>query len=587
MAEYEKDAVVAPVVAGWKLRTFVRALESSITGPRLRAKLLHDSGIARWRALPAADATPTAPLLHRMVAVANDATSVPPPIEPLPPAPHVARALPVITAALEAAPSLVAPASVAPPGAEGLTTSQLLAYFRANPEGPIAVAERALAALTDAARATQAPGWIIAHHPDEVRAAAAASAARWKAGSPRSVLDGMPVVVKDELDVAGYATTLGTRFRTSPATVDATVVARLRAAGAIVLAKANMNEIGINPIGLNPHWGPARNPWNPAHITGGSSSGSAGAVAGGLCAIAIGADGGGSIRIPAALCGVVGLKATYGRIPETGIPPLCWHVGHVGPIGQTVADVAVAYAVMAGPCAGDASSLQQPGLTVADVAPADISGLRVGVCWPYLEDATPAIVDGCKRALALLRERGAQVVELPPPDLNTLKWTHAVLILSEMATAMASEVATDVRRFALDSRTNLALAQAFTAQDYVHALRHRQRLTHELLAQFDEVDVMLTPTTGITAPRIPEYALPDGESNLPVVDALMRFARLGNLTGFPALAVPTGLDAQGLPTSVQLTARPFAEALLLRVGAVVETLRARARPTVWTDLLQA
>src|SRR5690606_3819714 len=151
------------------------------------------------------------------------------------------------------------------------------------------------------------------------------------------------------------------------------------------------------------------------HITGGSSSGSAGAVAAGVCPIAIGADGGGSIRIPAALCGVVGLKATFGRIPETGIPPLCWHVAHAGPLGLTVADVAAAYAVLAGADEHDAMSRLAPAPDLARLADDDLRGLRLGICTPYFEDAAPDVVARCRDGVRALVERGATVVELPVP----------------------------------------------------------------------------------------------------------------------------------------------------------------------------
>jgi Asp-tRNA(Asn)/Glu-tRNA(Gln) amidotransferase A subunit family amidase len=314
----------------------------------------------------------------------------------------------------------------------------------------------------------------------------------------------------------------------------------------------------------------ARNPYDRARITGGSSSGSAAVVAAGLCPVAIGADGGGSIRIPAGLCGVVGLKATFGRIPETGVPPLCWHVGHVGPIGLTVDDVAAAYAILAGPDEGDPMSLRQPPVHLTGYEDASLEGVRVGVCEAYFADADADVVRRCREALGALVARGARVVELPPPDLNTVLWAHSCIILSEMAAAMLPHTKQDSSRFALDSRTNLAIGRHFSATDLVHALRHRHQLTREYLALMKDVDVIVTPTTAITAPAIPEATLPDGESNLPVVDQLMRFVRLANLTGFPALAVPAGYDAAGLPVSLQLTARPWEEHLLFRAGRVVE-----------------
>jgi Asp-tRNA(Asn)/Glu-tRNA(Gln) amidotransferase A subunit family amidase len=413
-------------------------------------------------------------------------------------------------------------------------------------------------------------GLFIARKADEALAAADASARRFKEGKPLGPLDGVPVVLKDEVDLAGYPTTLGTRFRKDVATEDSAVAARLKAAGAVILGKLNMNEIGINPIGLNPWHGAARNPWNRSHITGGSSSASGAAVAAGVAPLAIGADGGGSIRIPAALCGIVGLKATWGRIPETGVPPLCWNVGHVGPMGLTVDDVALMYAALAGPDGHDVVSQLQPPPHLAQLTESSLAGLRIGVCWPYFEDAAADVVSRCRDALKTLTDAGATLVEIPPPDLNAILWTHSCIILSEMSEAMRPQVLRDVTQFGFDSRTNLAIGQHFRGTDYVHAMRHRHRMTREWLALMKTCDVVVSPTTAITAPAIPEAALPDGESNLPVVDALMRYVRIANLTGFPSLTVPAGFDRDGLPVGVLLTGRPWEEALLLRVGRVVE-----------------
>jgi Asp-tRNA(Asn)/Glu-tRNA(Gln) amidotransferase A subunit family amidase len=550
---YRRDPITAPRVAGAALKAFVAALESPVGG-LLADKLLADSGLQRFREQPV-EAPPLAPSLPHPTSL---------------PAGGTPQALAAHAVAVDASHDRETVAS----------------FVRAYQEGlsPTTVAER----IEHAVRgfASDSMGFFIARKPDELARDAEASAARHRQGAPASILDGVPVVIKDELDIAGYATTLGTSFRKERATVDATIVARLRAAGALIVGKGNMNEIGINPIGLNPHWGACRNPWNRGHITGGSSSASAATVAAGLCPISIGADGGGSIRIPAALCGVVGFKATHGRIPETGVPPLCWTPGHAGPLGLTVADVAATYAIIAGPDGHDPCSDRQPPPSLADFENVDVEGLRLGICRPYFEDADADVVKACREAVMGLESRGAVVKELPPPDLNRILWSHATIILSEMATAMRDEVLRDSSRFAYDSRTNLALAQRFTALDYVHALRHRHALTMETLRQLHDVDLIVTPTTASTAPPIPEASLPDGESNLVVADALMRFVRLGNLTGFPAVSVPCGFDGAGLPVGLQLLGRPWEEHLVLRVARVVESMCESRRPPHHATLLR-
>ncbi|WP_224242029.1 amidase [Hyalangium gracile] len=539
---YQRNPVKAPRVSGLALKAFVNTLESGI-GSVVLEKLVKDSGIEHWRELSAGDAPPIQyPLPHGAPAA-----------ELQPPHEQAARAI-----------------AASPVQSERETVA---AYARAYREGgvePVTVMRRVHEAIERLDSGAQRLGLFVARKPEEVLRAAEAAGERLRAGRPLSVLDGVPVVLKDEVDVAGFPTTLGTKFRNQVATADSTVAARLKAAGAIILGKANMNEIGINPIGLNPHHGAARNPWNRGHMTGGSSSASGAVVAAGLCPVSIGADGGGSIRIPAALCGIVGLKATWGRIPETGVPPLCWNVGHVGPMGLTVDDVAAMYALLAGPDGKDVVAQSQPTHHLSGYENAGLAGVRLGICWPYFEDADADVVARCKEAVKVLTDAGATVVEIPPPDLNTVLWTHSCIILSEMASSMLQQLRERASDFGLDSRTNLAIGRHFRATDLVHALRHRHRLTRELLAQLADVDVIVTPTTATTAPAIPEETLPAGESNLPVVDALMRFIRLANLTGCPALSVPAGFDKAGLPVGLHLMGRPYEEHLLLRLGRVVE-----------------
>lgn len=557
---YHRNPVKAPRVAGLPLKAFVSALESGV-GPVLVQKLVADSGFEVFRQTSAGDASPVqVPLPHGE-----------PASEPQPPPAQAERAV---------------HAGHAPyAGLARLETVASFAQAYRDGADPLAVVRRLNDAIERLDGRDERMGFFVARKPDEVLKDAEASLARLRGNAARSVLDGVPVVLKDEVDLAGFPTTLGTKFLKGVAAKDSVVAARLKAAGAVILGKANMNEIGINPIGLNPHYGPARNPWNRGHITGGSSSASAAVVAAGVCPIAIGADGGGSIRIPAGLCGVVGLKATWGRIPETGVPALCWNVGHVGPMGLTVDDVAATYALLAGPDAHDFVSQAQPPSHLSGYENRNLSGVRLGICWPYFEDAERDVVQRCREAVKALTDAGAKVVEIPPPDLNTILWSHAVIILSEMATAMQEHVEEDSTRFALDSRTNLAIGRHFRATDLVHAMRHRQKLTREYLELMKTVDVVVTPTTACTAPPIPEDTLPEGESNLPVVDQLMRFVRVGNLTGFPALAVPAGFDGQGLPVSVQLLGRPWEEHLLLRLGRVIEAAAERRVPSVHVKAL--
>ena len=297
--------------------------------------------------------------------------------------------------------------------AEGFRYNTVQDFAQAYRDGsvsPVEVAERALAAI-EASNAHQPPlRAIIAYHAEEVRAQALASEKRLRAGQPLGPLDGVPVAVKDEVDLAGFATFGGTKFLGDTiAENDSVAAGRLRAAGAMLIGKANMHEIGIGVTGYNQHHGTARNPYDLQRHTGGSSSGPAAAVASGLAPLALGADGGGSIRIPAGLCGLVGLKPTFGRVSECGALPLCWSVAHIGPIAATARDAAIGYAVMAGVDHTDTHTHHQPPLTLAGFEDRDLKDLTLGVYWPWFQHASPEIVQACKAALQRLQDLGARI----------------------------------------------------------------------------------------------------------------------------------------------------------------------------------
>ncbi|MBL4849662.1 MAG: amidase [Planctomycetes bacterium] len=472
------------------------------------------------------------------------------------------------------------PASLAPPS--DLPFEPSAAFREAYVEGrltPTQVAERFLAAHRESDAGDRPLRALSAQNEADLRAQAAAADERWAAGKPLSPLDGVPVAVKDELDQVGYPTTVGTRFLgAGPARNDATVAARLRAAGALLIGKANMHEIGIGTTGLNPHHGTARNPYDLGTHTGGSSSGSAAIVAAGLCPIAIGADGGGSVRIPAGLCGVVGLKATFGRVSEHGAYPLCWSVAHVGPLATCVADTALAYAVIAGPDPQDSNSTGQPLPTLSGLKDLDLSGVRVGIFSPWFDHAHPDQVSACRAALGWLEAAGATLQEIVLPDLELARVAHAITITSEMNASIEHLYDRHRKDFGLDVRVTLALTRRLTGRDYVRAQRARTRFMAHCEKLFTEIDLLATPTTGSTAPPIPESTLPGGVSDLTTVGKLMRFAFPANLTGYPALSVPAGYDSGGLPIGFQLMARPWEETLLLRAGQVVEAAAPRRAP---------
>ncbi len=464
-------------------------------------------------------------------------------------------------------------------------------YARAYQENiisPEAVAERVLQAIAAGNEASPALRAVIMVNRDDVLRQAEASTKRIRAGKALSLLDGVPVGVKDELDMVPFSTTAGTSFLgRHPAASDATVVARLRLVGALLIGKTNMHEIGIGVTGLNPHHGTARNPYAMDRHTGGSSSGSAAAVAAGLCPMAVGADGGGSIRIPAGLCGVVGLKPTYGRVSEHGAIPLCWSVAHIGPIGATVTDTALGYSVMAGPDPKDPNSLHQPAPVLAGRNQPDLRGVTLGVYWPWFRDADDEVGAVCEAMLEQLREQGARICEVVIPDLEAARVAHAVTICAEMAQAMSATHARHHHEHGCDVRINLRIARALTALDYIGAQRVRTRLIGNLNAVFANVDAIITPATAMTAPLISEASLGTGVSDLATTTALMRFATVANLTGFPAISFPAGYTAGALPVGMQAIGRAWDEALLLRIALAAEARMVRWAPQRHFQILPA
>jgi Asp-tRNA(Asn)/Glu-tRNA(Gln) amidotransferase A subunit family amidase len=554
---YDLKPMKAPRAAGNTLRALVAAMENPATGALLAGKLLGDAGITALRKL-------------RMHGGPDARHPVFGHGQPL------ASAESVDLDALVAALPPFEQAGHAPE-----TSADFVSAYREGRSDPVAVAERACAIISESERHSPALRLLIAHQRSDLMKQAEASAERYRQGATLGPLDGVPVAVKDELDQAPYPTTVGTKFLgREPARADAEVVARLRRAGALLIGKANMHEIGIGVTGLNPHHGAVRNPYDTARATGGSSSGSAAAVAAGLCPMAVAADGGGSVRIPAALCGQVGLKATYGRISEHGAAELCWSVAHIGPIATNVRDTALAYAVMAGVDEKDPNSVLQPQPRFDDIADGALEGIRIGVYQHWFEDAEPRVVERCYDALDALKAAGAVVCDVVIPELEVARVAHLITIVTEMATAHMQYYAEHRRDYGLDTRISLALARRLQGYDYVQAQRQRTRIWRHFDEALRDVDVIATPTTGCTAPILPLDALQTGESNLEVTGEIMRFAAPGNLTGLPAISVPAGYDDKALPIGLQLMGRAWEEQLLLRLAAVVERSVKRQAPRI-------
>jgi Asp-tRNA(Asn)/Glu-tRNA(Gln) amidotransferase A subunit family amidase len=457
--------------------------------------------------------------------------------------------------------------------------------YRTGAVTPEHVAERVMAAIAGSDRPPNPLRAFIACIREDVMAQAGEAARRWKAGRSLGPLDGVPIAVKDELDMLPYPTTAGTCFlgRSKPE-ADSTVVARLRAAGALLVGKTNMHEIGILPNGLNPHHGAVRNPYGLAHEAGGSSSGSAAAVAAGLSAAAIGADGGGSIRIPASYCGLVGLKPTFGRVSESGAVPLAWSVAHLGPMAPMAEDAALVYAVISGPDPQDSNTHLQPPVQI-DRFDGTLKGLRLGIYRDWFSDAAAEIVGACEQLLQQFVRLGAQLVDVVIPDLRLMAVAHGLTIHSEMAANMERYDRDHRRDFGLTTRLMLANVRAIRSSDYVQAQRIRTRAIHQFESALNHADVIVTPTTPRSAPEISTYALAGKESDIAQIVEGMRFVNPANLTGLPAISIPAGYDRLGLPVGLHLIGRPWDESTLFRLGYAADRIVPRQRPPVYFDPL--
>lgn len=465
-----------------------------------------------------------------------------------------------------------------------LAYSTVRDYALAYREGkltPNQVAGQVIEAIDKSGKTSPSMHAFSASYAEDIRKQAEISTELLKKGKPRSFLEGVPVAIKDEVDLVPYPTTVGTSFLgAKPVTKDSYVSARLRAAGALLVGKTNMHEIGIATNGENVHHGRIANPYNLNRDTGGSSSGSGAAVAAGIVPVAIGADGGGSIRVPASLCGVVGLKPTFGRVSEAGAAPLCWSVAHLGPLGASVEDVAMVYQIIAGPDPEESLSQQQPPVTLEGWNKTDLKGVRVGVYPDWSNHASREIVDANEKMIAEFEKCGAVVTKVTIPELDAMRVAHAVTILSEMAACMQN-YPDHFGDFSASTQLSLVLGQEMTSFEYIQAQRMRTRALKIFGDVFKDVDVILTPTTALTAPIVPAEAESDGWSDLSTDTEMMRFVFPGNLLGLPAISFPVGYDSNGMPIGMQAIGRHWDEALLLRVAYNAELRFTRRLPNTF------
>uniref|UniRef100_A0ACD5XZ71 Uncharacterized protein n=1 Tax=Avena sativa TaxID=4498 RepID=A0ACD5XZ71_AVESA len=577
---YISPNVKAPRVAGLLVKIFVWVLELPIVGWVLLYILKKDNLINKLVSEAEIPEPPLFTATHSWEDTPEQNVSLTKP--DLSPAERVQEAVSCLPARLES--------TLAGDGLKRWTIRDFSKAYSSGETTPVQVAKRFLAAVKESSGPTLNMAFFISCDPEDVMKQAEESTLRYQRGAPLSALDGVLVGVKDEIDCFPYPTTGGTRWlgKARPCDADAACVAQLRACGAVLAGKTNMHELGAGTSGINPHYGSARNPYNVGKVAGGSSSGSAAVVCAGLCPVALGVDGGGSVRMPAALCGVVGFKPTAGRLSSAGVLPLNWTVGMAGILAGTVEDAAIAYSAIV-----DQSqpSYLRPELNLPLLTSTpSISNIKLAKSAKWFNDSSDDIRACCDKALqTLYTNYGWETVDVTLPEIEEMRLAHYVTIGSE-CTASLSKYLDKLKRSEIgwDVRVALGVYGSFSSRAYLNSqrLRNRQMFFHKEI--FKTADVIVSPMTGVTAPALQDDALKTGELDYINGAALIRYSIAGNFLGLPAITVMVGQDKAGLPIGLQFIGRPWSEATLLHIAFAMQEACSKnhRKPAVFYDLLK-
>ena len=434
---------------------------------------------------------------------------------------------------------------------------------------PVELVECSLRKIDESNRALNAYVTVSA---DQARQAAKIAENEIRNGKYRGPLHGVPIGIKDIIDTAGIRTTYGSAiFKDNVPLNDARIVSRLKDAGAIVLGKTNTHEFALGVTTNNLHYGPTRNPWDLDRIPGGSSGGSAAAVASCMCYAAAGTDTGGSIRIPAAFCGLVGLKPTYGLVSTKGVFPLAIGFDHVGPITRSVADAALVLQAMAGFDMDDPRSLNVPVPNLSLTRNNSITEIKIAISSDLVpEDMDQQTMSAYEDAMSKAKDLGAKVVEKRIKTAHLIDRISTTLILAEAAAQHSELLEKHSDKYGANVIDRFRAGQEITAAQYIKALRENEEIRREIETIFADSSLLLTPSVQILPPRIGEDKTLVRGKELDVIACCVRFTRLADITGMPALVLQYGYSSEGLPLSIQLMAPKLKEAQLLQFAYALE-----------------
>ena len=451
-----------------------------------------------------------------------------------------------------------------------LSLCEAARLVKARSVSPLELVDAALARITAHDQRLHAYIEVFATQAREVAAAMTQLAA---AGHVLGPLHGVPIALKDNIAMEGVVASAGSKILAgSVAREDATVAARLRQAGAIFLGRLNMHEFAWGGTSANPHYGTVANPWNPTRFAAGSSGGSGAAVAARMCYGALGTDTGGSIRLPAAINGVCGIRPTYGRVSNHGIVPLAWSMDTAGPLARSATDCAALFNVIAGHDRRDPSTSEQPLEEPWVDSENVVAGLRIGVIPGYFDRGVQAPVKAAvARALDTLVAMGAQIVEVSIANIAQNISAQLTIEAAEPSTYHQQWLRSRPQDYGDDVRTLLEVGELLPATHYLQAQRYRSVLRRDFLAAFRKVDVFICPTLPFTATPLGDttVVIENGVAE-DMLSAIMRFTGIPSLTGLPALSAPCGFDADGLPIGMQIIGAPFTENYLLGIAAAYQ-----------------